>query len=433
MKARVFVSPKASVLDRGPRYLRITDIQNDCVEWSSVPRVSMPAEEYGRYRLQPGDIVFARSGATVGKSFLIREDPGKAVFASYLIRVRCRASSLDPEYAALFFRSSDYWQQISDGATGTGQPNFNGTKLGALRIPIRPLEEQREITAKLETLLARSKNAREKLARIPRLVERYKQAILAKAFRGDLTRDWREKHPQTKSGEDLFAEIQSLYRAQLHKKRDDRLALELDPSLPDLPSTWTWCPVALLSSIVSDGVHKKPNYVENGIPFLTVRNLTAGEGISFDNCRFVTPADHKEFIKRTHPERGDLLISKDGTLGVVRAVRTDTVFSIFVSVALVKPTDREMTDYLELAFASPQVQQQMVGVGTGLQHIHLTDLRKDLIPIAPPKEREELVKRVRAAFCKIEGLVAEVNRAAKLCQRLDQANLTKAFNGELVI
>jgi type I restriction enzyme, S subunit len=177
---------------------------------------------------------------------------------------------------------------------------------------------------------------------------------------------------------------------------------------------------------------RSSNYVENGIPFLTVRNLTAGEGISFENCRFITRADHKEFIKRAHRERDDLLISKDGTLGVVRAVRTDTVFSIFVSITLVKPIDREMTDYLELAFTSPQVQQQMIGVGTGLQHIHLTDLRKDLIPIAPPNEREEVVKRVREAFGKVEGLGAEVNRAAKLCQRLDRATLTKAFNGSLV-
>src|SRR5579871_2810225 len=99
----------------GPRYLRITDIQNDSVDWTKVPRVTMSRDNLARYRLLPGDIVFARSGATVGKSFLIREELDDIVFASYLIRVRCKPGVLDPEYAANFFRSEEYWRQIREG------------------------------------------------------------------------------------------------------------------------------------------------------------------------------------------------------------------------------------------------------------------------------------------------------------------------------
>jgi type I restriction enzyme S subunit len=91
-----------------------------------------------------------------------------------------------------------------------------------------------------------------------------------------------------------------------------------------------------------------------------------------------------------------------------------------------------MTDYLELAFTAPQVQQQMVGVGTGLQHIHLTDLRRDFVPIAPAEERAEVVKRVHSAFAYIERLETETIRAAKLIDRLDQATLDKAFRGDLM-
>jgi type I restriction enzyme S subunit len=183
---------------------------------------------------------------------------------------------------------------------------------------------------------------------------------------------------------------------------------------------------------VVDGVHKKPSYVSDGIPFLTVKNLTAGPGISFAGCNFITEADHAEFSKRTDPERGDILITKDGTLGVVRAIRTDAIFSIFVSLALVKPLDRTLTDYLELAFQSPQVQDQMVGVGSGLQHIHLVDLRRDLIPIAPIEERSEVVRRARAALTWIDRLAAEAAGARKLIHQLDQTILAKAFRGELV-
>lgn len=181
-----------------------------------------------------------------------------------------------------------------------------------------------------------------------------------------------------------------------------------------------------------DGVHKKPDYVETGIPFLTVKNLTAGKGLSFDECKYIRESDHEDYIKRTPPEKGDILISKDGTLGVVRAIRTDRVFSIFVSVALVKPIDYTMTDYLELAFQSPQVQEQMVGVGSGLQHIHLTDLRKDLIPVAPETERHVIVKRVRSALETVERMAVEAGRAYELLEHLDQGTLAKALWGELV-
>src|SRR5205085_8479783 len=129
------------------------------------------------------------------------------------------------------------------------------------------------------------------------------------------------------------------------------------------------------SNKVVDGVHRKPKYFTAGIPFVTVRNLTAGPGISFEKLNYVSEADHTEFSKRTDVQRGDILISKDGTLGVVRVVRTDTVFSIFVSVALVKPVNYEYSDYLGMAMSSLPVQRQMVPKGSGLQHIHLEDLR----------------------------------------------------------
>ena len=146
---------------------------------------------------------------------------------------------------------------------------------------------------------------------------------------------------------------------------------------------------------------------------------TAGAGISFDNTKFISLKDHVEFVKRTDPERDDILISKDGTLGVVRRVQTDRAFSLFVSVALLKPIDRRLSPYLEYAFQSPQLQAQMIGVGIGLQHIHLTDLRKDLIPVAPPAEQDEIVRRIAASFARVDRLTSEAEKALNLVGRLD--------------
>ena len=178
---------------------------------------------------------------------------------------------------------------------------------------------------------------------------------------------------------------------------------------------------------------KKPNYVPSGIPFVTVRNLTAGPGISFEQLNYVMPEDHAEFMKRANPERGDILISKDGTLGTIRVIRTDVEFSIFVSVALVKPVVREMSGYFGAALSSPQVQIQMVPKGSGLQHIHLEDLREDCIPLPPLAEQQRIVAEVERRLSLIEELEAAMEAIFQRAARLRKSILHRAFSGNLAV
>lgn len=187
-----------------------------------------------------------------------------------------------------------------------------------------------------------------------------------------------------------------------------------------------------LARKVVDGVHKTPHYVEHGIPFITVRNLTAGRGISLESCKYIGEEDHRSYTERTKPQRGDILISKDGTLGVTRAIRTDAEFSIFVSVAMVKPVLYEMTDYLEIALSSPQVQRQMVGVGSGLVHLVLRDLKADGVPVPPLEEQREIVMRVNQLLGTADVLLARIAAARRQVSRSTEAVLAKAFRGELL-
>lgn len=124
------------------RLLRITDIQDGKVNWETVPFTTV--DEPDTYLLAKGDIVFARTGATVGKSFLIGETPYPSVYASYLIRIRLLDDIL-PEYIYQFFNSQCYWDQITDKSVGVGQPNCNGTSLKELLIPLPPKNEQIKI------------------------------------------------------------------------------------------------------------------------------------------------------------------------------------------------------------------------------------------------------------------------------------------------
>jgi type I restriction enzyme S subunit len=118
-----------------------------------VPGCEISEREVDQYKLEQGDILIARTGGTIGKTFLVRQIPVTAVFASYLIRVQ-GSSELYDQYVKLFLESSVYWKQLQDGAKGTGQPNVNGQTLGQIAITLPPLAEQRRIVAKVNELLS---------------------------------------------------------------------------------------------------------------------------------------------------------------------------------------------------------------------------------------------------------------------------------------
>ena len=130
--------------------LRITDIQNGKVDWDTVPYTS--TNNLDKYLLHINDILFARTGATVGKSFLVTQLPCDSVYASYLIRVQL-LDNIWIQYIHNFFNSNSYWAQIRDKMVGIGQPNCNGTSLKELLIPFPPLLEQKRITLCMKDLI----------------------------------------------------------------------------------------------------------------------------------------------------------------------------------------------------------------------------------------------------------------------------------------
>ena len=127
------------------KFLRITDITDEGVNWSTVPFCSGPKKKIDACRLKSGDIVFARIGATTGKSYMIT-DPPDAVFASYLIRVRA-GESLEPAFLIQFFQSKGYWQQVDANKHANLKKGVNGSILSEMFVPLPTLEAQKEIAA----------------------------------------------------------------------------------------------------------------------------------------------------------------------------------------------------------------------------------------------------------------------------------------------
>jgi len=183
--ARINYGFTASASDKpvGPKFLRITDIQNNLVDWDKVPFCKIDYEEISKHKLVAGDIVFARTGATTGKSFLIKSPPA-AVFASYLIRLRIStAIELLPEFLYLFFQTNEYWRNIKIGMIGSAQGGFNASKLAGLLVPLPPLHEQQRIIAILDqafAAIAKAKeNAEKNLKNAREVFESYLNSVFA--------------------------------------------------------------------------------------------------------------------------------------------------------------------------------------------------------------------------------------------------------------
>ena len=235
--------------------MRITDIQDGKVNWDTVPFTTVDDPE--TYLLKTGDIVFARTGATVGKSFLITEIPYPSVYASYLIRIRLLGNLL-PEYIYQFFDSACYWSQITDKSVGVGQPNCNGTSLKELLIPLPPINEQLRIVPTAQALLAYVAKIDAEKKSLLSIATAAKAKILDLAIRGQLVPQDPADEPTSVLLERIRAEKEELIKRGKIKRdkkesiifrgednsyylNDGQMTVDISDDLPfDIPDSWRW-------------------------------------------------------------------------------------------------------------------------------------------------------------------------------------------------
>lgn len=169
----------------GPKFLRITDIQNGIVNWDKVPYCRISEEELEKYKLSIEDIVIARTGATTGKSYLIKDNI-LSVFASYLIRLKLKTKDVLSNFIYQFMQSQLYWTQITDFSKGIAQPGVNAQKLKEIKLLLPTFPEQTEIVRIIDDLLVKEQQAKELAENALAKIELIKKSILACAFRGEL-------------------------------------------------------------------------------------------------------------------------------------------------------------------------------------------------------------------------------------------------------
>ncbi|HOY76679.1 MAG TPA: restriction endonuclease subunit S [Hyphomonadaceae bacterium] len=205
---------------------------------------------------------------------------------------------------------------------------------------------------------------------------------------------------------------------RLRPSHEEAPELYHETELGWLPKAWEAIRLDELTTKIVDGVHHTPTYVDTGIPFVTVKNLTKGRGIDLSDVNYVTLSDHRGYQRRADPKYGDVLVTKDGTLGVARCVpkELDEV-SIFVSVALLRPIlSRLIPAFLREFFETNYYSRQMgyLSAGSGLKHIHLEHFRKFVIPLPHAAEQAAIIE---ALACSDRILEDEDRMLAELMAR----------------
>ncbi len=371
----------------GPKFLRITDIQDGSVNWDIVPWCECDEGASSSAKLRRRDIVFARTGATTGKSFLIDECPADAVFASYLIRVRLGAS-VEPRYVSHFFQTPNYWAQITKSARGVAQPGVNATTLKALRIPLPPLPEQRriaEILDKADTLRAKRRAA---LAQLDTLT----QSIFL----------------------DMFG-----FSSQTPVTASDKLQ--------DHPKGWRW---ELLTDVAELATGHTPDrevssYWNGDIPWISLTDIRELDGrIAADTRQQVTQLGIKNSSAVCLPP-GTVCFSRTASIGFVtvmgREMATSQDFVNWI------PGPRLDSTYLMWALIASRPQLRALSAGSTHKTIYVRvveHFRALIPPVDIQKEfarRISCIARVKAAY---EDSLAQLDTLFASVQQ-------RAFSGEL--
>ena len=323
----------APALEHGAiKMVRISDIQENCVLWDNVPYCQIEENDIDTYLLKVNDILFARTGGTVGKSFLVEEVPERAIYAGYLIRTRY-SSLLNPRYMKLFMESQLYWEQLKNGTIATAQPNCNGKTLSKMLLPIPPTKEQDRIVEKLRQLSSFLDNyglCQDRLNLLnDEIKEQLKKSILQEAIQGKLVPQIAEEGTVQELLEQIKAEKQKLVKKGKLKKSalndsvifrgDDNKYYEktgksvqcIDEEIPfEIPESWVWVRFEKCISLLSGRDLEPSQYNDNkrGFPYITGAS-NFKNGTLYVNRWTNSPI--------TIATKGSLLLTCKGTIGAM--------------------------------------------------------------------------------------------------------------------
>ncbi len=317
--------------------------------------------EMSVYRIFPKDILITMMG-TSGKCEIVPKDVKDGIIDSHLLRVRVKENHIIPEFFKLLIdESPEIAYQIQVFGKGSIMHGLNSGIVKSLNLPLPSIAEQKHILSFLDHETAKIDHLIEKQQQLIELLKEKRQAVISHA----VTKGLDPNVPMKDSGVEWLGEV---------------------------PEHWVTSKLKYYTNQIVDGAHFTPTYVESGVPFLRVTDIHNDE-IDMGNIKYIPESEHQELIKRCKPEIGDLLLSKNGTIGVAKLVNWDWQFSIFVSLCLIKFKKRLMAEFAEYFFKSYEIQEQIFGLikKSTVINLHLDKIQNFWFSIPPIDEQKEIV------------------------------------------
>lgn len=410
----------APALERGDiKMVRISDIHDNVVQWENVPFCNIEACDIDTYLLKENDILFARTGGTVGKSFLVQSVPEPAIYAGYLIRTRY-SQELCPQYLKVFMESQLYWEQLKSGTIATAQPNCNGKTLGRMLLPIPPKAEQSRLVQKLTSLtpmFQRYAKAQQDLDNLNESIDdKLKKSILQEAIQGKLVPQIAEEGTAGELLEQIKQEKLHLVKkgklkksalvdSVIYKSDDnkyfekiDKIEKDITDEIPfEIPVEWNWCRLGCIASIKGGKrvpVGEKLTTENTGHVYIRVADMKQNS-VTDNDIHYVSEAIFQK-IKAYTISSDDLYITVAGTIGNVGEIP-----STFNNANLTENANKIVFKFISKKFLmycllSDFVQSQIKSCTTKVGQPKLAIIRIEnlLIPLPPLKEQYRIVAKI---------------------------------------
>lgn len=364
------------------------------------------------------------------------------------------------EYIFYFLKASRNLAEKS--ASGTTFKEISKKAFSELPFPLPPLPIQRAIVAKIEGLFSDLDKGIADLKKAQAQLVVYRQAVLKKAFEGELTKEWREKQTNLPSAEELLEQIKEERERHYTQQLEDwkkavkawegngkkgkkpgkpkalkelpKLSIEELDLLPKIPKSWLWIKNGNLALKITDGEHITPKRSEKGYYLLSARNIQNGY-LDYSIVDYVEKEEYNRIRKRCNPEFGDILISCSGSVGRVSHVPQQSDFVMVRSVALLKYSP-EISYYLfqEYLFLSPDIQSQIEKgkKATAQANLFLGPIGNLSIIHCSIAEQHQIVQEIESRLSVCDKVEQSITESLEKAQALRQSILKKAFEGALL-
>ena len=379
------------------KLLRITDIQNNLVEWNSVPYTDFDTKKANAYLLKDGDILFARTGATVGKSYIVQGLKEKSIYASYLIRVQTFDVIL-PQYVKFFFESGYYWEQIEQESVGVGQPNVNGTVLGNLQIPIPPIQEQIRISTELTNWFNIIDLLEQDKIELNSYILQAKSKVLDLAIQGKLVTQDPTDEPA----------VELLKRINPNFTPCDNSHYENVPF--EIPQSWKWIKLNIVCSIARGGSPRPiKEYLTNSEDAINWIKI----GDTDKDGKYINSTKEKiipEGIRKSRMvHKGDFLLTNSMSFGRPYILNIDgCIHDGWLVISPMK--DTYDTEFLYYLLSSRFAYDQFTEVASGgvVSNLNSEKVANSYFPILPISEQKRIADKITQIWSMIDTITAEL-------------------------